>query len=102
MSPYPGQLREGLLRQGWATHTGRSYAPTEAHFCLCLSAPAGDDPIYSALGSAVLVSLEPFSCFAALTLRQVPEERGSLDMSTQAGLMCLDKAFTGAGEPVCQ
>lgn len=93
MSPYPGQLKEGLLRQGWATHMGCCYAPTEAHFCLRLSAPAGDDPIYSLLGLAALVSLDPFSCFAAPALRQVPEERGTLDMSTQAGLMCLDKAF---------
>lgn len=93
MSPYPGQLKEGLLRQGWATHMGCRYAPTEAHFCLCLSAPAGDDLIYSLLGPAALVSLDLFSCFAAPALRQVPEERGTLDMSTQAGLMRLDKAF---------
>lgn len=51
------------------------------------------------------VSLELFSCFAALILRQVPEERGSLDRSIQAGLMCLDKALhmadMAAGKSVC-
>lgn len=39
------------------------------------------------------LSLELFSCLAALTLGQDTEERGNLGMSTQPGLMCLDKAL---------